>query len=159
MSNQWTRPELLQAANSSLTGSPRAAQRQVYAAKLRERLWSRRRFLRRAAGAAGAVLGAQLFLPGLARADHDDDVFPTPIPETLVLGGTPFHVVGLGPADQGNEPSVITDFKGFVGVAGGGGTGTDENGDALTLSFDYRFMKGEYVGVDGRRHQGAFAFI
>jgi hypothetical protein len=68
-------------------------------------------------------------------------------------------VVGLGPADQGNEPSVITDFKGFVGVAGGAGTGTDENGDALTLAFDYRFMAGKYVGVDGKHHRGGFAFI
>jgi hypothetical protein len=96
----------------------------------------------------------------LARAgDPDDDVPPRPIPETTDLGGTRFHVVGLGPADKGNEPSVITDFKGFVGVAGGAGTGTDENGDDLTLSFDYRFMAGTYVGTYGKRHRGAFAFI
>ena len=158
MSNKSTRPGLSRAKNFLSLGPPLPAQLPV-PASLRQRLWSRRRFLRRAAGAAGIVLGSRLLWPGRAFANDSDNIAPNPIPETTVLAGTPFHEVAPGPADQGNEPSVITDFKGFVGVAGGAGTGTDENGDALTLSFDYRFMSGTYVGVDGKRHRGAFAFI
>jgi hypothetical protein len=158
MSNKSIPPGLQASANSPLAESPLAAAGLARAASLRRRLWSRRRFLRRAAGAAGLVLGAHVLWPGLALGEHQR-ALPTPIPETTVLGGTPFHVVGPGPADQGNDPSVITDFKGVVGIAAGAGTGTDEDGDALTLSFDYRFMKGEYVGVDGKRHHAAFAFI
>jgi hypothetical protein len=62
-----------------------------------------------------------------------------------------------GPADQGHEPSLITDFNGFDGVADFSGSATD--GSSNTFSGDIRFMKGVYVGVDGKNHRGAFAFI
>jgi len=50
-----------------------------------------------------------------------------------------------------------------VGLANinGAGTGTDGQGNKSVLAFgsDNRFMKGQYIGVDGERHRGAFAFI
>ena len=57
----------------------------------------------------------------------------------------------------------LADFKGFVGLAnvGGIGVGTEANGRRRDLFFDadVRFMKGTYVGVDHRRHEGTFAFV
>jgi hypothetical protein len=124
---------------------------------------SRRQFLRTTAG-AGLVLGAGLLLPRRAYAGDGDKVLPNPIPfsqklppATMKYG--PFHFYFPGPADQGHEPSLITDFNGFIGVAMFSGTGTDEDGNALTFSGDMRFMKGEYVGVDRQNHRGAFAFL
>jgi len=64
-----------------------------------------------------------------------------------------------GPADQGHEPSLITDFNGFSGGAMFAGTGQDGAGNPLTFSGDMRFMKGTYVGVDAKDHRGAFSFI
>jgi hypothetical protein len=130
---------------------------------------SRRRFLSAAAGAAGLLLGAGTWSP--ARAGGNSD--PNPIPGGLdFLGdGTIFHVLapgypgtGLDPA--ANDPSTIADFNGAVGLAyvRGTGTHTDKTTDPPTVSripweIDLRFMKGEYVGVDGKRHQGAFALV
>jgi hypothetical protein len=44
---------------------------------------------------------------------------------------------------------------------GGTGVGTEPNGQRRELFFDadVRFMKGTYVGVDHRRHEGTFAFV
>jgi hypothetical protein len=87
---------------------------------------------------------------------------PQPIPGGLeLLGpGTPlFHVFLPG---SGAEPSTITDFNGFVGWAAVGGQGTHTAGGVsshLPFESDVRFMIGEYVGVDGKHHHGAFAFI
>src|SRR5437588_150043 len=72
---------------------------------------SRRQFLHSAAGAAGLALA---WGPGLAKADGSGD--PVPIPGGI--GGGVFRVFGpalLGPANQ--EPSTITNFNGFVGLA------------------------------------------
>ena len=124
---------------------------------------SRRQFLRTTAG-AGIVLGAGLLLPKRAQAASGDNLLPNPIPfAQKLLPPTrqygPFHFMLPGPADQGHEPSLITDFNGFIGVAMFKGTGTDGEGNALTCGGDMRFMKGEYVDADGNNHQGAFAFI
>jgi hypothetical protein len=93
-------------------------------------------------------------------------VAPLPIPGGLpgFLPGEPFeHANHAGPADApppvGNEPSSITDFNGFVGVAHFEGTGTDGQGHPLLWDADVRFMQGNYRGVDGRVHHGTFAFI
>src|SRR5262249_34238879 len=127
------------------------------------RALSRRGFLRAAAG-TGLVLGAGLCMPKRAYAAGCDDALPSPIafaqklpPATRAYG--PFHFMLPGPADQGNEPSVIGDFNGFIGVAEFAGTGMDQDENLLTFSGDIRFMKGTYVGVDGKNHRGAFAFI
>ena len=73
----------------------------------------------------------------------------------------PVPVFGPGPI---NEPSEITDFNGLVGICRvtGAGTGTDlATGTQTRLSYqvDNGFMSGLYVGEDGRKHHGTFAFI
>jgi hypothetical protein len=58
------------------------------------------------------------------------------------------------------DPSMITDFNGFIGVGEWGpGTGKDQAGNTLFWEADVRFMDGEYIGLDGRHRQGAFAFV
>ena len=61
------------------------------------------------------------------------------------------------------DPSSITDFKGFVGVADVRGTGTARNpdGSVETLLFDtdMRFMQGTYIGLDGAVHEATFGFV
>jgi hypothetical protein len=129
---------------------------------------SRRQFARTAAGAAavGAALGSGLWKPGRAEAHRAHE--PVPIPGgTPVLGGA-FHVFapglpGVDPVDA--QPSTITDFNGFVGLAYISGMVTRTNtatGEERTLPFvnsDMRFMKGIFRGTDGRIHQGAFALV
>jgi len=130
---------------------------------------SRRRFLAITAGAAGLLLGAGNWSPARAAGNSD----PNPIPGGLdFLGdGTIFHVLAPGYPDFGgdpatDEPATIGDFNGAVGLAyvRGIGTHTDKTTDPPTVStipweIDLRFMKGEYVGTDGRRYQGAFALV
>jgi len=126
---------------------------------------SRRRFLRAAGGTAGGLLGAGLLSPIRARAD-DDCILPKPVPGTLPAnllgpGIPPFPVHdSVGLADQGADGTNITDFIGDIGSAIGGGTGTDSEGNSLTISLaSFKFTEGVYIGVDGQVHQGAFAFI
>ena len=91
---------------------------------------------------------------------------PLPIPGVFNpgLGGPDIHFQKPGPADNtsgrfGGEPSSITDFNGFVGVAHVQGTGTDNSGNTLFWDTDLRFMHGVYQGTDGRIHSGTFAFV
>lgn len=125
---------------------------------------SRRQFIRTSVGATGAVLSSGLWLPAVARAAENDHVAPRPIPGGIQFpfaGTELFHVF---PPVHGAEPSTIFDFKGFVGLAHIRGTGTGTNtltGTTTSLLFDVdnRFMKGIYVGVDGKKHTGTFGFI
>ncbi|MDQ6817406.1 MAG: hypothetical protein M3018_08380, partial [Actinomycetota bacterium] len=56
--------------------------------------------------------------------------------------------------------STITDFNGFVGTGEwGGGTGKDADGRTVFWAADVRFMDGDYIGLDGRHHSAAFAFL
>ena len=126
---------------------------------------SRRRFLSAASGTAGGLLGAGLLSPIRARAG-DDCILPKPIPGTLPAnllgpGIPPFPIhESLGLANEGADGTNITDFIGDIGVAVGGGSGTDSDGNSLAISVaNFKFTKGVYVGVDGQVHQGAFAFI
>jgi hypothetical protein len=124
---------------------------------------SRRQLLRTTAG-AGLALGAGLLPASRAYAQGGGTALPSPIPFAQKLPPAtraygPFHFMLPGPADQGHEPSLITDFNGFIGVANFSGTGKDGAGNALTFSGDIRFMKGVYQGVDGQIHQGAFSFL
>ena len=79
---------------------------------------------------------------------------------TTTVDGTDFHFVSFGP---GVDPSSITDFKGFVGVADVRGTGTARNPDGSTetplFDTDMRFMQGTYVGLDGAVHEATFGFV
>jgi hypothetical protein len=121
----------------------------------------RRSFFRGAAGVAGAVAGAGLLSPLGAQA-VTTSAEPNPIP-----GGTEIPPLGLFHLyfpGKGNEPSTITDFRGFVGIAevGGTGIGTDTPEDpevGLVFDVDLRFMQGTFVGKDGKRHRGTFGFV
>jgi hypothetical protein len=131
-----------------------------------QRAWSRRQFVRTTAGAAilGATWGAGLWRPQPAIAHNAHE--PVHIPGgTPVLGGA-FHVFGPGTIDPPDaEPSTITDFNGFIGLAFISGTVTRTNtktGEVRTLPFvdsDMRFMQGTFRGTDGQVHQGAFGFV
>ena len=132
-----------------------------------QRLLSRRNFLENS-GLTLGVLAASGLVPELARASTirgfktTTSATPVPIPGGLQLlgpGGPLFHVFLPAP---GVEPSTITNFNGFIGWAAVGGMGTHTiGGQASHLPFesDMRFMKVEFVGVDGRHHHGEFAFI
>jgi hypothetical protein len=94
---------------------------------------------------------------------------PLPIPAGIPnpFPGMPtLHLNLPGPADApptpphvGHDPSTITDFNGFVGVARVQGTGTDGSNNSLFWDADLRFMDGVYRGVDGRVHNGTFVFV
>ncbi len=62
------------------------------------------------------------------------------------------------PPSVGFEMSTITDFKGVIGAAEIRGTATD--GD-VTYDFDadMRFMKGQYIALDGHLRSAAFGFV
>jgi len=122
---------------------------------------SRRRFMGTAGGAAGAVLTSSLWWPAAAAASEHVEHAPRPIPGGIDVGGTTFHLFLPG---AGNEPSTITDFKGLVGLANIGGTGTGRDlttGKTTTLVFDadMRFMRGTFVDNDGHRRHGTFGFV
>jgi hypothetical protein len=147
-------------------GAYRLGHGRIGPAPFEPRAPSRRQFLRTAGGAlaAGAALGYGLGRPERAVANPGAE--PVPIPGgTPVLGGA-FHVFGPGLVDPIDaEPSTITDFIGFIGLAFLDGTVRRTNrvtGEVRTLPFvdtHMAFMKGLYRGTDGRFHRGAFAFI
>ncbi|MFL5798264.1 MAG: twin-arginine translocation signal domain-containing protein [Actinomycetota bacterium] len=120
---------------------------------------TRRGFIGRVAGGAGAVVGASLLRPGVALAGTQN---PAPKPTTQVasINGVDFHVTFFGP---GVDPSAITDFRGSVGVAEVQGTGraTNPDGSKETLLYDtdMRFMKGDYIAQDGKLRTGTFGFV
>jgi hypothetical protein len=118
---------------------------------------SRRQFLTAGAGlGAVALLGGQVIGAAPARA--------------APLAGEPRHIPGgiqpFGPGTEvfhvffpgTGEPSTITDFNGFVGVAHVTGTGTGANA-GLSFDVDNRFMTGEYIAVDGRHFKASFGFL
>ena len=118
---------------------------------------SRRNFLQ-----AGATLAASLAVP-LALPASPEVALPNPIPGGLDLlgNGQTFHVFLPGTSP---ELATITDFNGVLGAADilGSWTGdgvTPPPDTPLIFDADMRFMSGEYIGRDGRHHQGAFAFV
>jgi hypothetical protein len=129
---------------------------------------SRRQFVHTTAGAmaAGAALGHAIW-PGAAQAARAAGE-PLPIPGGSPALGGAFHV--YGPGFPGGdpvfaEPSTITDFNGFIGLAYISGTVRRTNnstGEIAELPFigsDMRFMQGVFRGADGRVHRGTFGFI
>jgi hypothetical protein len=137
-----------------------------------DRALSRRQVLGRTAGLAGvAALGTTLGLPAAATAAAPGGGEPRPIPGGTQIGGLGFFhfffptannpVGATDTIESGRgDPSLITDFNGFIGVGEwAGGTGKDQNDTPLFWAADLRFMDGEFVGLDGRNRQGAFAFV
>ena len=134
---------------------------------------SRRAFLGSVAS-AGAVLGASLVYPKQGYADGDKEHSRCALLNPIPGGVAPFkpfaifiHHNPLNPAvplADINDPSQITDFNGFVGLTHirGGGTGFNAvTGAATPLAYqaDMGFGKGEFIGADGRSHEGTFAFV
>jgi len=119
-----------------------------------DRAVSRGGFIRTAAGVTGVVLGADLLLPSSASAGVSS-VLPRPVPQGGIGGD--FRVFLFG---HGAEPSTITDFNGYIGVTDVQGMATNTStGERLLVDTDMRFMKGVYVGVDGRPHRGTIGFV
>ena len=126
---------------------------------------SRRHFVRSATGAlaAGAALTGGVWTPLVSASEHEHEPMnPVPIP----IGSFGFHVNApafLDPVDA--DPSTITDFQGFTGLAYVSGivSRTDRRTHAKVdlpyLFSDMRFMEGEYRGFDGRLRRGTFGFI
>lgn len=136
-------------------------------------------------GAASGLLLSSAF-PKTAFALDDDDQgccgdglcdFPVPIPhiQTPPPGGAHFYFPGpvsgaAAPTDpsgahpEGRDPSVIFNFKGFIGLADLSlkGTGTDlKTGETAPYTFhtDMRFMHGVFVGTDLVERKASFAFV
>jgi hypothetical protein len=126
---------------------------------------------------AGLGLGSGLLVPGRVRAasnqdgggDNDDRhrlALPKPIPGGGPVFGILIHHFPVPPPGTPlanlTEPSEITDFRGFIGDTSIRGAGVGiSNGVQMPLAFkaDMGFMKGEYIGEDGRHHQNTFGFL
>jgi hypothetical protein len=123
-------------------------------------LLSRRAFLGGSAALTAAAVGAGLLRPMAAMATPPYGGLPTPTTNIFTVGGVDFHLTAFGP---GIDPSSISNFNGFVGVADVQGSGTAINPDGSTeqllFDTDMRFMSGVYVGVDGKVHKGTFGFV
>jgi hypothetical protein len=130
-----------------------------------ERAFSRRQFVRAAAGTTAVALGSSLVLPAGVSAARPGDASPNPIP-----GGDPFLEQAFGKLFHvyfpyfGNEVLTITDFNGKTAAAEmqGAGTGTDTaSGQTARYTYDadMRVMDGVYVAKDGHTHRGTFAFV
>lgn len=57
------------------------------------------------------------------------------------------------------EPSTVTDFEGQVGMAVIDGTGEAGDGSRLHCEVDLRFMRGNFVSLDGQRRHRALGFF
>lgn len=121
---------------------------------------SRRQLLQRSAVVLGGTAGVGLLDP--------TSVFgrtvgaPRPIPGgfdvsfNIVPSGAFIHVI---PPGIGFEMSTITDFNGVIGGSETRGTAHGSDGTTYSFDTDMRFMRGVYVGLDGRVHNGSFGFI
>jgi hypothetical protein len=111
-------------------------------------------------GAGAAAAGAALLRPATALANPHTDNAPNPTTSKVDFNGLTFSLTFFGP---GMDPSSITDFNGFVGVADVQGTGTAHNPDGSTETLlydtDMRFMTGTYVAKDGQNYKGTFGFV
>lgn len=142
-----------------------------------QRALSRRKFLSTAALAGGAVMTSPLWAAKLAEAAAFAEADPRFIPGGTTLPHPPFlappknffhfffptdGVPGAVTVASGHgDPSTITDFDGVVGVADVGLHGGTSvlDGKRLLWKADVRFMKGTYIGTEGRTRTGAFAFV
>ena len=121
---------------------------------------SRRQLLQRGAAALGGAAGAGLLdAPSVVARPVGR---PRPIPGgfddkfNVVPTGASFHILSPG---IGFEMSTITDFNGMIAGSEIRGTARGSNGTIYDFDTDMRFMSGEYIGLDGRKHHGTFGFI
>ncbi len=123
---------------------------------------SRGQLIRTAAGAGGAALTSGLWMPALAHAAMPVPAAPNPIPGGItppfLTAPIHFYLPELVGPTVAHDPSTIFDFNGFIGVAHVQGSGTDNSGTTLSYDVDTRFMKGTYIGVDGKTHHATFGF-
>jgi hypothetical protein len=139
-----------------------------------ERALTRRKFIGTAV-AGGAALGLPALMPGAAFASTpvDTAVLANPINGGTVVGPfgqkhfyfptnpTPIGVVSNIVSNGTGDPSTIRDFKGTIGLSEYPPTGV-VHGDPFGGQFwaaDLRFIDGQFLGKDNRRHDGTFAFI
>ena len=91
---------------------------------------------------------------------------PLPMPRPIPGGfDSSFNIVPTGadvhvlPPGIGFEMSTITDFNGVVAASEIRGTAHGSDGSVWDFDTDMRFMRGDFVGLDGRVHHGTFGFI
>ena len=123
--------------------------------------FSRRQLLQRGALALGGATGLGLLDPSSVLGSAFAP--PRPIPGglslttgTFVPSGADLHFFSPG---IGFEMSTITDFNGVVGGSETRGTARGSDGTSYSFDCDMRFMRGVYVGLDGRIHNRSFGFI
>jgi hypothetical protein len=122
---------------------------------------SRRQVLQRSAIALGGIAGLGLLDPSAVFGSTA--TAPRPIPGgfklpkfSIVPTGADLHIL---PPGIGFEMSTITDFNGVIGAAETRGRAHGSNGRHYSFDCDMRFMRGVYVGLDGRTRNGSFGFI
>ena len=122
---------------------------------------SRRQLLRQSAVTLGGVAGLGLLDPSLVLGRAA--AAPSPVPGGLRLAdfsfvpsNPDFHFF---PPGIGFEMSTITDFNGVVGGSETRGTARGSDGTTYSFDCDMRFMRGVFLGLDGRVHNGSFGFI
>ena len=87
---------------------------------------------------------------------------PIPAGEGLFGNSTPFHFYLLAP---GFEPMTVTDFSGQASFTQLQGHWGRMNGPGLlperelNWDADMRFMVSNFLGTDGKVHQGTFGFV
>ena len=121
---------------------------------------SRAQVLRRGAVAVGTLSAVGLLDAGPALASWGAQ--PKPIPGGFDQNFTPvptdpfIHVL---PPAVGFEMSTITDFRGVVAATEVQGKARGSDGSTYTFDADMRFMRGHYIGRDGRKRWGTFGFV
>ena len=122
--------------------------------------FSRRELLQRSAVALGGVAGLGLLDPSSVFGSAVSA--PRPIPGGFdtsfnpVPSGAFVHVL---PPSIEFEMSTITDFNGVIGASETQGAAQGSDGTPYSFDCDMRFMRGVYVGLDGRLHNASFGFI
>jgi hypothetical protein len=122
--------------------------------------FSRRQLLQRSAVALGGVAGLGLLDPSSVFGSAV--AAPRPIPGGFdtsfnpVPSGAFIHVL---PPSIGFEMSTITDFNGVIGASETQGTAHGSDGTPYSFDCDMRFVRGVYVGLDGRLHNVSLGFI
>jgi hypothetical protein len=121
---------------------------------------SRAQVLRRGAVAVGAVSAVSLVdaAPALAWFGAQPKPIPGAFDQNFIpVPKDPFiHVL---PPAVGFEMSTITDFRGVLAATEVQGKARGSDGSTYTFDADMRFMRGHYIGRDGRKRWGTFGFV